>query len=91
MGANAAGLSSKMLSFENLVNLMKPSVFFLQETKMKREGKIKTDNIENYQVFELVRTSKQGGGLAIGAKNVIEPALISEGDDATEILVIEVK
>ena len=55
---------------------------------MKREGKI---TIDGFQVYELIRTSKQGGGLAIGALNEIEPAFISEGDDETEILVIEVK
>ena len=91
MGSNAAGLSSKMESFEHIVNLVKPSIFFLQETKMRREGKIKTDKIGNFQIYELIRNSKLGGGLAIGARDELEPALISEGNDVTEILVVEVK
>ena len=41
--------------------------------------------IGGYQIFELIRSSKQGGGMAIGALNEIEPAFISEGDDDTEI------
>ena len=62
-----------------------------KETKMKREGKIKVDNIGDFQVYELVRNSKQGGGLAIGVMNELEPAFIREGDDETEIMVVEVK
>ena len=48
---------------------------------MKREGKIKTDKIGGFQIYELVRSSKQGGGMAIGARNELEPAFISEGND----------
>ena len=88
MGANAAGFSSKKSSFESIIESKRPSLFFLQETKMKREGIIK---LCGYQIYELVRSSKQGGGLAIGALDEIEPVFISEGNDDTEILVIEVK
>ena len=91
IGTNCAGLSSKLKSFEILLNQVKPSIFFLQETKMKREGKIKVDNIGDFQVYELVRNSKQGGGLAIGVLNELKPAFIREGDDETEIMVVEVK
>ena len=52
---------------------------------MKREGRIK---IDGYQIYELVRSNKLGGGLAIGAKDEIDRAFISEGDDVTEILVV---
>ena len=55
MGANSAGLSSKKKSFESIIDNRKPSIFFLQETKMKRQGKIK---IEGYQIYELVRSEK---------------------------------
>ena len=88
MGANSAGLSSKKKSFESIIDNRKPSIFFLQETKMKRQGKIK---IEGYQIYELVRSEKHGGGLAVGALDELNPAFISEGDDITEILVIEVQ
>ena len=88
MGANAAGFSSKKSSFESIIESKRPSLFFFQETKMKREGIIK---LCGYQIYELVRSSKQGGGLAIGALKDFELAFISEGNDDTEILVIEVK
>ena len=88
MGANSAGFSSKKSSFESIIDNKKPSIFFLQETKMKREGKIK---VSGYQIYELVRSEKLGGGLAIGALDTLNPAFISEGNDTTEVLVIEVK
>ena len=58
---------------------------------MKREGRIKCDSIHGFQMFELIRSTKNGGGMAIGACNEMEPAFISEGNDETEVLVIEVK
>ena len=53
-------------------------------------GRIKTENSRKYQIFELNRQNKSGGGLAIGALADVEPVLISEGDDDTEILVVEI-
>ena len=63
IGVNSAGLSSKLHSFDKI----------LQETKMKVIGKIKTENAKNYQIFELVRKSSCGGGLAIGVLNDLTP------------------
>ena len=42
VGVNAAGISSKLSSFDNLLKTLKPSVFFLQETKLKKQGRIQT-------------------------------------------------
>ena len=67
VGVNAAGISSKLSSFDNLLKTLEPSVFFLQETKLKKQGRIKTEHSKGYQIFELNRTDKLGGGLAIGA------------------------
>ena len=88
VGVNCAGLTSKMESFKNLITKARPSVFFLQETKFKIEGKLR--NFNEYHTFELIRKDKQGGGIAIGALEEIEPIFISEGDDTTEVLVIEI-
>ena len=33
-GANAAGISSKLQSFDYLLSTLQPSVFFIEETKM---------------------------------------------------------
>ena len=48
MGVNAAGIRSKLTSFKNALNKLKPGVFFIEETKMKDEGKLK---FENYDIF----------------------------------------
>ena len=64
---------------------------FIQETKLKQQGKIKTEQCKKYQIFELNRKEKAGGGLAIGAIEEVKPVWISEGDDEVEILVVEIK
>ena len=66
MGVNSAGLKSKFTTFKKVLSELKPSVFFVQETKYKTEGKLKLDN---YLVFELLRKNREGGGLAIGCAN----------------------
>ena len=43
MGFNAAGLSSKFASFNELLKTVKPTVFFAQETKLRTKGKISTE------------------------------------------------
>ena len=91
VGFNSAGLSSKLDSFDHILTTIQPSVFFIQETKLRKQGKIKTQNSKNYQIFELVRKDKQGGGLAIGVVKDLEPVWISEGDDNIEVLVVEIK
>ena len=50
---------------------LKPSVFFIEETKYKDVGKLKFDN---YVVFEFVRKSRDGGGgLALGCVSELKP------------------
>ena len=44
IGTNAAGLTSKLHSFDALLKSINPSVFFIQETKLKQQGKIKTEH-----------------------------------------------
>ena len=91
VGFNSAGLSSKLDSFDHILTTIQPSVFFIQETKLRKQGKIKTQNSKNSQIFELIRKDKQGGGLAIGVVKDLEPVWISEGDDNIEVLVVEIK
>ena len=90
VGVNAAGVSSKLASFDDLLLKLRPSLWFMQETKMSNGGKIKTENSQKYEIFELVRETKAGGGIAIGALPDVNPVLISEGDDNVEVLVIEI-
>ena len=57
MGVNAAGLRPKLLTFKKVIDELKPSVFFIEESRFK---------LENYVIFELVRQSRdQGGGLVL--------------------------
>ena len=88
MGVNAAGLGSKMLSFKKVLNDLKPSVFFIEESKMKNTGKIK---VENYVIFEKIRSEKDsGGGLAIGCKPELKPIWVKESQDPVEALSIDI-
>ena len=88
LGVNAAGIKSKMTSFKNILNELNPSVFFIEETKQKESGKIK---IDNYDVFELVRESQNGGGgLAIGCSKELRAVWVKEGNDKVEALSVDI-
>ena len=88
LGVNSAGLRSKLSTFHKVINDLKPSVFFIQETKLKEEGHVK---IDDYVIFEKLRsTKKNGGGLAIGAKPELNPIWVREGDKDVETLSIDI-
>ena len=88
LGVNSAGLRSKLTSFKKVITELKPSVFFVQETKFQETGKLKLDN---FVIFELVRQSKDGGGgLALGCDKDLKPALVREGDDKVEALSVDI-
>ena len=48
MGINAAGIKSKLHSFKDVLENLKPTVFFLQEAKCSVTGKIDVDNYGIY-------------------------------------------
>jgi hypothetical protein len=88
MGINAAGLGSKLFSFKKVLNDLKPSVFFIEETKYKDAGKLKLDD---YLIFEKVRKSKiNGGGLAIGCLRELNPVWVREGEGEVETLSVDI-
>ena len=88
-GTNCNGVLQKYDSLIKNVDLYKPGVIFLQETKVKRKGQIK---IENYQTFEIIRTENNGGGLLLAAHFNLEPVLVADHQDkGHEILTIEAK
>ena len=85
---NSAGLRSKLSTFYKVINDLNPSIFFIQETKLKEKGKLKVDD---YVIFEKLRsTRKNGGGLAIGAKPEFNPTWVREGDEDLETLSIDI-
>ena len=88
LGVNSAGIRSKMMTFQKVLNDLKPGVFFLQETKMKEIGRLKC---ENYIVFENIRENRDGGGgVAIGALKELNPVWVKEGNGQVETLSINI-
>ena len=51
VGVNAAGISSKFPSFKTMLNKLSPTIFFLQETKLRTPGKFKSE-YSQYEVFD---------------------------------------
>ena len=88
LGVNAAGLRSKMMTFKKVLTDLNPTVFSVQETKMKNVGNIK---IDDYVIFEKIRKKKEnGGGIAIGCKEALKPVWVREGHDNVETLSIDI-
>ena len=87
VGVNAAGLGNKLFTFKKMLSELKPSVFFVEETKFKEEGKLKLDN---FVIFELVRETKEGGGLALGCVKELNPVLVRKGDDEVEAMSVDI-
>ena len=59
----------------------------MQETKVIRKGLLR---IQDYEIFENVRSKNKGGSLSTAVHSNLQPVLISEDDEA-EILVIQAK
>ena len=88
LGVNSAGLRSKLTSFKKVVLELRPSVFFIQETKFQDTGKLKLDN---YIIYEYVRQKRDGGGgLALGCDKDLNPAWVREGNEMVEAISIEI-
>ena len=66
---------------------MKPSVFFIEESKYKETGRLK---IDNYIIFELNRQSRDGGGLALGCAKELQPVWLREGSSQVEAMSVEI-
>ena len=63
-GVNAAGIKCKLDSFNDILNRVKPQIWAVQETKLRKNEVLKCDAVKKYQVFYLYRENSQG--LAIG-------------------------
>ena len=67
LGANAAGIKSKMTTLKKIVSEENVNIFFLQETKNRETGQIKLDS--DFIIFERVRPIRDGGGgVALGCQ-----------------------
>ena len=88
MGVNASGLGSKLSTFRKVLSDLRPSVFFVEETKFKDEGRLK---VNSYVIFEHVRETRDGGGgIALGCIKELNPVLISKGSDGVEAMSVEI-
>ena len=87
-GINAAGIKSKLKSFDNIISVLKPSIWAIQETKLKPGETIKCESENEYQIFYLNRQKSQGGGIALGVDKRIETTLIRDGNEV-EILSVQ--
>ena len=80
---------SKMESFDKLLSDENPTIFCIQETKLKRPNQNKTETLKNYTSYELHRKSSNGGGLCIGVHKDLRSVWIAQGDEV-ECLEVEV-
>ena len=81
-------MRSKLTSFKNVINELKPAVFCIEETKYKDEGRFK---IDDYDIFEHVRKSRDGGGeLAMGCIKELQAAFVRTGGDKVEALSVDI-
>ena len=62
------------------------AIVTMQETKVSQVGQIKLDG---YFTYECVRTNTEGGGVAISAKKMLQPAFVSDGGDDVEAISID--
>ena len=73
------------MTFKKVLEELKPSVFFIEETKLKDCGKLKFDN---YIIYESVRQNRDGGGgLALGVIKELHPAWVRDGGDVEALSV----
>ena len=82
---------SKLDSLNHIISTLQPSVITLQETKLRKSGKLNSKVSKDYVIFELCRKDSHGGGLATIVKKSLNPVFISEGNDQEEILNIQIQ
>ena len=78
-------MTGKLESLKRVIEVFQPGVIMLQESKMKKQGKIK---LKEFVVFEKLRDDNEGGGLMSLVHVNLEPILIS--DDHSEFLVVDI-
>ena len=85
VGSNAAGLLNKKESFLRNLSLFNPGVYFVQESKVPRKGKVKHSD---YVMFERIRSNGGGGGLLTAVHKNLNPVSIGN-DTEEEVLVVQ--
>ena len=86
-GVSPAGARSKWTTWKKIIRQSDASLWTMQETKCSQANQLKMDD---FIIYEKVRDTKEGGGVAIAAKKVLNPVLISEGEDDIETISIDI-
>ena len=87
VGNNVAGINGKIDSLNGLIEALGPGVILLQETKLYNQGKVK---LPGFVIFEKLRKYAGGGGLMTAVHENLNPMLIEEDDEDTEILTVDI-
>ena len=86
-GVNPAGARSKWATWIKIIRESKASVWTMQETKSSETNKLK---MNNFVIYEKIRESREGGGVAIAARTDLNPVLTAEGEDNIEAITIDI-
>ena len=82
------GLKPRLFTFKKVLSELKPSVFFVEESKFNEEGDFK---IDNYVIFEQTRETRDGGdGLALVCVKELNPVLVRKGGDEVEAMSVDI-
>ena len=92
MGVNAAGLASKLKSFEYALKANQINIFCVQEVKEEISNITSNYLKNNFELFELVRKDQRvaGGGLMVGVDKDLVALQVRQGDDEVECLSVVV-
>jgi hypothetical protein len=86
IGINCNGLSGKRNSLTTNIEILKPTAFFVQETKFMKKGLFK---LKEFEIFESIRPTG-GGSILTDIHCSLNPVLISDGaTENIEIIVVE--
>ena len=86
-GVNPAGARSKWPTWKKIIRQSNASLWTMQETKCSQANQLKMDD---FIIYEKVRSMREGGGVAIAAKKALNPVLIAEGNEEVEAISIDI-
>ena len=85
---NAAGLKSKLNTFKKVLKNFSILSFLFKKVNIKRKASL--SYVDNFEIFESVRESRDGGGLVLGCLRELDPVLVSKGDEEVEAMSVDI-
>ena len=89
-GINCAGIKSKLKTFNNVLNIIQPKVWMLQETKLKTNEVLSCEALKYFEVYYRNRQETQGGGIAMGVDKIFKSTLVKEGEEEVEAISVKI-